>query len=60
MLDPHLQGFHEGFSARLGNGAQIVDKICLCHSDTSVHQSEGAVMGIGNDIYFQFLATFQL
>lgn len=34
----HLQSFHEGFGPGFGNGTQIVDEVCFCHPNASVHE----------------------
>lgn len=56
----HLQGFHEGFSPRFGNGAQVVDEVCFCHPNASVHQGQCALPGVGDDVNFQVFPTVQL
>lgn len=56
----HLQGFHEGFSPRFGNGAQVVDEVCFCHPNASVHQGQCALPEVGDDVNFQVFPTVQL
>lgn len=56
----HLQGFHEGFGPGFGNGAQVVDEVCFCHPDAGVHQGQGALPGIGDDVNLQVFPAVQL
>lgn len=53
----HLQGFHEGFGTGFGNSAQVVDEVCFCHPNASVHQGERAVLGVGDYVDLEVLTA---
>lgn len=56
----HLQGLHEGFGARFGNSAQVVDEVSFGHPDTGVQQGESAVPRVGDDVDLEVLPSVQL
>lgn len=55
-----LQSLHKGLGSRLGNGSQVVDKVGLGHTDTSIAQSQHLVLNVRNDLNEQVLAGFSL
>merc|ERR1719230_1239114 len=43
-------GLHEGFGARLRDGAQIVDQLVLGHADARIFDCEGGVSLVGDNL----------
>jgi hypothetical protein len=54
-----LQSLHEGFGARLGNGAKVIDQVGLGHSNPGIHNGQGSVLFAGNEIDVQLLPRVQ-
>ena len=52
----YLKSFHESLGTRLGDGAQIVDKVGLGHPNPSVNDGEGFVVLVGNYLDVELLA----
>ena len=45
----HLQSLHELPCAGFGNGSEVVDQVCLGHTDTRVDDGERVVVLVGNN-----------
>ncbi len=45
-----LESLHKSLRSRLGDGSQIVNKICLGHSDTRVNEGDGLCFLVWNDL----------
>lgn len=56
----YLQGLHEGLSAGLGDGTQVVNQVGFGHADSSVDEGQGALSFVGDDFNFQILAAVHL
>ena len=56
----YLKSLHKCFSTRLGNCSQIIYEISFGHANACVHQSQGAFLGVGDDVNFQLFTTVQL
>ena len=59
ILYAHLQGLHEGFGPRLGDGSQVVDQIGLGHTDSRVLDGEGLGLFVLDDFDAQVLSGVQ-
>ena len=55
----YLEGFHEAPGTRLGDGAEVVDKVSLGHTNASINQSESVVILVGNDGDLHILLRLQ-
>jgi len=55
-----LEGFHEGFRSGLGDRSQVVDEIGFGHAHTGVHDGDGLVLLVGDDLDEELLLSVEL
>ena len=57
---PYLQSLHESLRSTLGDGSQIIDKICLGHTNPGVYDRQGTVTFVRNKLNLEFFSAVKL
>ena len=60
QISAGLDRLHEGLGARLGDRAQVVDQIVLCHADTRVLDGQRLGLLVRDQLNLQLLLRLEL
>ena len=53
----YLQSLHKSLRSTLGDGSQVIDKICLGHTNPSVDDRQGVVISVGDKLNLEFFSA---
>ena len=56
----YLQSLHKSLRTTLGDGSQVIDKICLGHANPSVDDRQGTVSFVRNKLNLEFFSAVKL